>query len=1266
MEVSKFWDPEAIPKPALVSFIEVITDENGKQINNFDIGDLVYMNITDIDETEEHITFDDKDAKEIQDLKEKLHAEEELAKLKESGKKCLFGMDCLYGLDSMDSFINTTTSSEVEHSLKNPTRIEDRQFKKYPGDENKYRFIKLENGLKVFLLSNSLLYTSSLTLGIEVGSAHDPVGVDGVSFLLTQELFKKKENTTDGDSDFRKLLDDNNGYFNVDSRPFSTLYSYNIKSKFFQSSFSAFLKRLLKSNFSWESLDRSISETSEMASLFSEVGVLQERQLKRSLSNPLHSFHRFPYGTNETLREIPLKNNISIHEEVIKFKRRYYSPHLMVLSIATSLSLDTVEELVRKGFSTMVNTKSTPATPLELSGNVTHPYDTLVGKFLEVSSRSPEGYVTLEFPIPTQNRLWRFKLVSYIRYFLVQRFYGSFLNSMGKNGWIRDVEVEVFNSDTGFSNLVVKIILVDSNRSILVRVLQGVFGTLNAIKTAKYNKYLVEQIRRVEQGLLKQFKSTGYYRYSKNIVVSLLETKCSPENVLVVPYELEEVDYKYIKLFFEYINPYNMAITFSTNSFERNSRDFLLSSKVYGESGWGTFSRKFKSFFRRFGRLFKRAKPGEYPVFKEEKFLHAKYLISDIPKSTLELLENSKAALAQDFLGFNITEIAISYPKLYTIYTYDTPPQVHPQLLVESLASYIKYTSNTTEEIDETLMNKVLSGFNEFVSPMAYSTFYYPINVGIPKLAINSRFYIQPKSLVAYGFQSLPKVNAKLVTLSYLFMKSFKYALAPEFQNGVVDWNFNSTSELQNSFLGIEFRWTNYTSSFDDFFSGVLNGLRKYESLVSKSHLGRAKSDFESMLNRISKPPAGIIAEDTSFYILNFYVMKISMFSQALRSIQLKDIINFASYVIKVGSMESLVIGNCTPMQVNSYLIKIARILNRDFSATDSDNLRFLNNTGIDRGTEGAAGGGEDTGKGEKIEEPGKSSIEVSKAMFNMDDSGEELTTVSVGQLRTNAARRISVNNFSERSFLPEGNYKGKWINRVRMETLPEKYQRVFYLTQCSNQSEDRSVVHMEVQVGDYSEEMLAFLQLVANLNIKATFKSFVSSEYPETEFEVKPFAIGTSYLLLKLIVSSAKYSVIKLTSLAVQFYNKYFAMVTPMISKDEFKKAVNKVAAGIEIPHTDLDELLDQYSSSLLDRKSDPNWKYTQVAYLLNLNYNEFLYTWGIFVKPAILTVSVLKTHISAIEQAEANSFELEGFSKLNSTSLIKKIAVENNLITL
>lgn len=1245
--------------PIEISLIEVITDEKGNPIDQFDL-DKLFINVTDIDDIAENIIFNQTDINDLQNLKERLHSEEEYLKLKESGKKCFYGLNCLYGLDSMDELINEEEFQENQSPLRYQTLIDNDQFNKYFGDENKYRYIKLDNGLKVFLVSNSLLYTSSLSLGIEVGSAHDPKGIDGVSYLITQELFKKEQNVT-SDTDFRKLLDDNNGYFNVESNKFSTIYSYNIKSKYFMSSVSAFRKRLDKTKITWSSLDESISQVTELTEIFKRVDSLQELQLKRELSNSSHAFHRFPYGTNETLREIPSKNNLSVHEEAIRFKKKYYSPHLMVLSIATSLSLETVEELVRNEFSDLVSTGVTPGKPEEFSGNVTHPYDTLIGKFIEVKSRTPEAYITMEFPIPNQSKLWKYKLGSYVKYFLTQRFHDGFLDKMTNLGWVREIEVDIVNHDTGFSNLVIKAILVDSDRDKLVRVIQAIFGTLDAVKTARYNKYLNEQIRRVEQGILKQYKSTGYYRYSKNIVKSLFESECSPENVLLVPYELEAINHGYVRMLLEYLNPFNMVVTFSSSSFNRNSKDFLLSSEVYGESGWGWFSRKFMSFMRIIRRSFMRAKPGEYPNFKIERYLNANYLITDIPTKTLEVFEGSNKNLAFEHLGFNITEIVINYPKQYKIYTYDIPPQVHPKLLVESLASYIKYTSNTTEDIDETLMNNVLSGFNEFVSPIAYSTFYFPINVGVPKISLSSRIFIQPKSLVVYGFQSLPKTNARLVTLSYLFMKSFKYAIPSEYRECIVESNYKSISELQNSFLGIEFKWTNYTSSFDNFFLTVFNGLRKYGTFVNKNHFNDAKSDFQLILNKISSLQSKTLAEYTSFEILNFYMMTPSMFSQALKSIKFKDVVDFASYIIKMGSIESLVIGNCTPMQVNSYLLKIGRMLNRDFVAvSDVSNLRFLNVSTNFADIEDSIIEYNDFNLTNKLNSTNSNQL----LEFN-NNTIVYVTSNDESYSETNSTRKISTTDYSEKAFLPEGSYKGKWINRINMDSLPVEYKDIFYLKQCSNSNEDLSVVYMEVQVGKYSEEMLAFLQLVVNLDIKNAFKEFTSSEYPKTEFAISPYSIGTSYLLLKIMISSPEYSIIKLTSLAVQFYNKYFTLVTPLISRDEFKKGVNRAVASIEIPHINMVELLDQYSGSLLDRKSDPNWKYIQVAYLLNLNYNEFLNKWGVFVKPAKVLISIVKTHVSAIELAEANSFKLEGFNRINSTSIVKKIAIENNFIT-
>ncbi|KAH7648945.1 secreted insulinase like peptidase [Cryptosporidium bovis] len=1281
-----------------VSLIEIYSENPNLELNpNYDENSVIY-GMLEKNETLQYITFNESDIMKIEVLKQKLHEEEELQKLKKSGLKCYYGLKCLYNIND-----DVVENLDGEY----PSELENDDFERFLGDENKYKYFTLDNGLRVFLLSNDMLYTSSLSLGVKVGNGYDPEHLNGLSFLITEMIFKKGEEKEDV-RDFRTLIDENNGYFNIDTRTYHTIYSYDIKSKLFQDSILSFINCLTRELSEVDSLENSINDVSEMVRLFSRVDILREQQLIRSLSNPNHTFHRFPYGNNETLVQVPGYYNISTLEEAIKLKNERYIPKLMTLSVATNLSIDTVEKLIRNYFSVLKNPQEELSVknkedPLSISEDngvgvgtenevryiekekenngdgenvntgggeesdeaVRHPYYHLIGKFIEFKSKDSNGYMKLEFPIPRQNKLWRKKAGHYIKYFLSRNFKGGLLDYLTYNGWVRNLDVNVINDDSGFSLLVIKVTLVNSNRDSIVRILQAIFSVLDSVLAAKCDENLFEQIRRVEQGYLKQYQCTGYYKYSKEIISSLFETECYPNVVLKVPYEFEKIECSTLEKLIRYINPYNMVILISSRTFYRNSSDFLLSNEVFGESVWHRFRRNFMSLVRRFKRCFLRPSIGEYPRYIKEYYLNGEYLISDIPENILKLLAESNNEFSQKYIGFNITEITINYPELYNIYTYDIPQQSHPELLFDSLSSYIKYTTKTSEVIDETYLNKVLSTYNEYLSPLAYYTYYYPTNVGIPRLGVSSRIFAQPKSVLAYGFQSFPKTNARLVTLSYLFSKSFKYALDQEYRDGIAEMEFKSLSELQVSFLGIEIRWTNYNYNFDRFFNSVLSGLSNYGTFVTNSHLSQAKSDFESKLDKLSSLNNAILAEDISFEILNFYYMTLSMFKQAIKSVKLRDVIDFANYIINVGTIETLVIGNCTPMQVNSYLIKLSNALGRKGSIQTANNLRYLNMDKIPSFLRRAFSDGfEKIAK--KVNEDGFSTNETVAVNNETSNISNKIDLdLHLNNATNSVERRISTIEDTEKSFLSEGTYKGRWVNRISMDNLSSVYRNAFYLKQSSNRDDNVSVVYLEIQIGSYTEEMLAFLKLVTNLNIRGVFKEFVSEKYPNSSIAVKQYAIKTSYLLFKIMVSSPEYNVVALTSLAIQFYYKYFKMVTSLVSREEFKKAVNLTISSIDIPHTDIDKLLEQYTVSLLDRKSSLNWKYIQVAYLLNLNYNEFLNNWSIFSNPPKLIISVLKQNASPVEVAEANSFELEGFLRLNTTSFIKKISVESNFIT-
>ena len=68
---------------------------------------------------------------------------------------------------------------------------------KSPNDDNQYRFIELDNGLKVILVSDEDADKAAASMNVAVGSGDDPAEREGLSHFLEHMLFLGTEKYPD-------------------------------------------------------------------------------------------------------------------------------------------------------------------------------------------------------------------------------------------------------------------------------------------------------------------------------------------------------------------------------------------------------------------------------------------------------------------------------------------------------------------------------------------------------------------------------------------------------------------------------------------------------------------------------------------------------------------------------------------------------------------------------------------------------------------------------------------------------------------------------------------------------------------------------------------------------------------------------------------------------------------------------------------------------------------------------------------------------------
>ena len=106
---------------------------------------------------------------------------------------------------------------------------------KHPLDKSESRTLILENGLKVYLISDPSFNVSAASVAVEVGSLDNPKEREGLAHFLEHMLFLGTEKFPDVD-EYSTYLKNYGGYSNAYTAPDHTNYQFQVLPDGFQRS----------------------------------------------------------------------------------------------------------------------------------------------------------------------------------------------------------------------------------------------------------------------------------------------------------------------------------------------------------------------------------------------------------------------------------------------------------------------------------------------------------------------------------------------------------------------------------------------------------------------------------------------------------------------------------------------------------------------------------------------------------------------------------------------------------------------------------------------------------------------------------------------------------------------------------------------------------------------------------------------------------------------------------------------------------------------
>lgn len=420
---------------------------------------------------------------------------------------------------------------------------------KSPNDPNEYRFLELDNGLRVILASDPEADKAAASMNVAVGSGNDPADREGLAHFLEHMLFLGTEKYPDP-GEYQQFIRSHGGSHNAFTAFADTNYFFDVEAEFLEPALDRFAQQFSHPLFTPELVDR------ERNAVHSEYTAKLKEDGRRFLSvlkaggNPDHAFNQFAVGnltTLENTEENPLR------PDLIQFWQDQYSANIMTLAVYGPQPLDQLEQMVRERFIAIENRNLTAKT---------HPQP------LYVESRLPERItaeslrdsrsMTLSFPIPSQRDNYRTKPASYVANLLGHEGPGSLFDTLKQAGLVESLSAGL-GMDTGdHATLDIRMSLTREGLERQDEIIALAFRYIDKVRQSGVNEDRFEEMKQLAVIDFRFRERSEPMREAMRL--SSLLRDYPPEDLLSAPWLMDRYAPEQYKALLERLTPDNLKV----------------------------------------------------------------------------------------------------------------------------------------------------------------------------------------------------------------------------------------------------------------------------------------------------------------------------------------------------------------------------------------------------------------------------------------------------------------------------------------------------------------------------------------------------------------------------------------------------------------------------------------------------------------------------------------------------------------------------------
>jgi secreted Zn-dependent insulinase-like peptidase len=294
-----------------------------------------------------------------------------------------------------------------------------------PNDDRDYRYLVLDNSLRVLLVSDPETEKAAAALDVYVGSASNPADRGGLAHFLEHMLFLGTEKYPDA-AEYEEFITEHGGSRNAYTAFEHTNYFFDIDHAELAPALDRFAQFFIAPKFDAQYVEREVNAVQAEYQLSIKTDGRRNLDVFREVVNPQHPSSILGVGSTETLANRP---GAPIRDDLLDFYQRYYSANLMTLVVLGRQNLDELEALVRPMFTAIPNHQRKIAeieVPLYDPGTLP--------LMVYIQPEASERQLQLSFPVPDYSEHYRRKSLQYVGNLLGHEGAGSLLSVLKAEG----------------------------------------------------------------------------------------------------------------------------------------------------------------------------------------------------------------------------------------------------------------------------------------------------------------------------------------------------------------------------------------------------------------------------------------------------------------------------------------------------------------------------------------------------------------------------------------------------------------------------------------------------------------------------------------------------------------------------------------------------------------------------------------------------------------------------------------------------------------